>query len=110
MNVKTITRFEAPLPAVFKVFSDLENAADRISGIKSIEMLTEGPMQVGTRWRETRTFMKRDATEEMEITAFEPDKHYSVGAESCGCVYETHFASVPTAPVQMWRWKCVAAP
>ena len=34
---------------------------------------------------------KREATEEMEITSFEPPRSYTLGCESHGCRYETTF-------------------
>lgn len=72
---------------VFRVFSDFEHAADRISGIKNIEVLTDGPIRAGVRFRETRVVFKKESTEEMEITAFEPNQFYTVECQSCGCAY-----------------------
>ncbi len=37
----------------------------------------------------------REATEEMEITAFDPPRGYSVGCESCGCRYHSAFRFTP---------------
>ncbi len=75
---------------VFALYADLENAAERISGITKMEILTDGPVGVGTRFRETRVVMKREATEEMEVTAFDPGKSYKVECHSHG----THYVSV----------------
>jgi len=72
-----------------------ERWAGTLSGIERIEVLTDGPVGVGTRFRETRILFKREATEEMEFTAFEPGVSYSVGCESCGCRYDTRFDFVP---------------
>lgn len=80
---------------VFEVFSDFNNAADLVSGIERIEMLTDGSLDVGTRFRETRIMFKREATEEMEITAFEPGKSFTVHCESCGCTYDSTFRFAP---------------
>ncbi len=82
-------RVEAPIDAVFDVFSDIPQAHEMIDQITAIEMLTDGPVGVGTRWRETRMMFKRAATEEMEVTAFEPGRSYTVGCRSCGCEYES---------------------
>ena len=84
-------KVEAPIDIVFDIFSDIEKATERISGIEKIEMLTDGPVGKGTRFRETRIMFKRETTEELEFTAFEPGKHYTIGCESCGCTYETTF-------------------
>ena len=77
---------------VFSIYADLGNAAERISGITRVEILDEGPVGVGTRFRETRVMMGREATEEMEVTAFEPPSSYTVECLSHG----THYVSVFT--------------
>lgn len=86
---------DAPQEQVFALISDLEGAADRIEGITKIEMLSEGPIGVGTRWRETRRMFKRDATEEMEISAFDPPSSYEATCESCGCTFTHEFRCTP---------------
>ncbi|MCZ6834637.1 MAG: SRPBCC family protein [Planctomycetota bacterium] len=83
--------YEAPLSRVFEVFSDIENCADRIPGILKIEKLSDGPMGVGFKWRETRIMFKKEATEEMEITIFEPERRYVSIAHNCGCLYESEY-------------------
>lgn len=87
----TRRRISAPRSRVFAVFTDFAAAADRIAGIKSLELLTDGPIGAGTRFRETREIFGKEATEEMEITVYEPDRHYRVEAESHGCKYLTTF-------------------
>ena len=86
---KLTTRVEAPIDAVFDIYSDIPHAGEMIDGIEEIEMLTDGPVGVGTRWRETRMMFKRKATEEMRVTAFERGKSYTVACNSCGCEYES---------------------
>ena len=92
-------RVEAPIDAVFDVFSDIPRCHERIEQITAIEMLTDGPVGVGTRWRETRMVFKRVATEEMEVTAFEPGRSYTVGCQSCGCEYEVVLDPVPDGAI-----------
>lgn len=79
----------APADRVFEAVSDMPNAADRVSGITRIEMLSDGPVGAGTRWRETRTMFGREATEEMWITEFDPPNRYVVEARSHGAHYLT---------------------
>ena len=81
----------ASIESVFAMFSDFRNAAPRISGIESIEMLTDGPTQVGTAFKETRIMMGRKATETMTVVKFEPPLLYVLDANSCGCHYSTEF-------------------
>ena len=89
------THVEAPPAAVFAYVSDLRRAPERISAIQRVEVLTDGPVRKGTRFRETRVLFKREATEEMEILAFEPPESYTLGCESCGCRYRSEFRFTP---------------
>ncbi len=41
--------------------------------------------------RETRVMLKREATEEMELTAFDPPRGYTLRASSCGAEYTSVF-------------------
>ena len=53
-TVKVSDHFTAPIEKVFRYFSDVEHAPAHVSGIKRIDMLTTGPIGLGSRWRETR--------------------------------------------------------
>ena len=66
----------------------------------STEFLTEQRSGVGTRFRETRIMMKREATETMEITAFQPPQGYTLEANSCGCHYTTTISLSEAGPGQ----------
>ena len=81
--------FNAPLETVWEVMADLENAADRIQAIVKLEVLTDGPVGQGTRFRETRIMFKKEATEEMEVTVWDPPNSYTTEADGCGCHYTT---------------------
>ena len=92
MSVITVSiQIAAPIEDVFRVFTEIEKAQERIPTITKLEMLSEGPFRDGTRWRETRLFMKKEATEEMWVTGFHPPQSYTVEAESHGMRYETLF-------------------
>lgn len=106
----TTVRVSAPQAAVFNVFSDLDRAADRVTGIVRVEKLTDGATGKGTRFRETRVVFKKEATEEFEITDFEPPRRYVVGAESCGCAYKTTFHFVPNGNVTDVDVEVIAEP
>ncbi|MEZ5990603.1 MAG: SRPBCC family protein [Planctomycetota bacterium] len=88
---------DAPPERVFDVASDFANAGRNIRAITSLEVLTAGPIGVGTRFRETRTMFGRPATEEMVIIGFERPRSYTVGCENHGCTYRTEFRFEPTA-------------
>ena len=79
----------APLETVWEAIANFENAADRIQTIVKLEVLTDGPIGLGTRFREARIMFKKEATEEMEITTWNPPNSYTTEADGCGCHYTT---------------------
>ena len=85
------THIDAPLEATFDVFTDLRQAPERLDQIESLDVLTDGPIGLGTRFRETRVMFGKSCTEEMEISAFTAPSSYTVACDSCGCHYETRF-------------------
>jgi len=82
---------EAPREVVFDAALDLHSASKNIRGIEKLEVLSEGPIGLGTRFRETRIMFKKEATEVMEITVFERPSRYAFKAESHGCKYLTNY-------------------
>ncbi|MEQ8211106.1 MAG: SRPBCC family protein [Lacipirellulaceae bacterium] len=88
MSKLTITKhIDATPDIVFRLATDFENTANHIQGIEKVELLTHGPVQVGTRFRETRKMFGKEATEEMTVTEFVPPKRFTLETESCGCHY-----------------------
>ena len=47
-----------------QAFADIENAPARMSGIESVEFVSDVRTGLGTRWRETRRMYGRAATED----------------------------------------------
>jgi len=76
---------------VFALFTDLANAPGRIRAITKLEVLTPGPVGAGTRFRETRMMFGRQCTEEMQISAFDPGRGYTVACHSCGAEFRNSF-------------------
>jgi carbon monoxide dehydrogenase subunit G len=94
-TVSTSIYFDAPQDRVWEVVTDLANAADRISAIMRLELLTDGPVGMGTRFRETRVMFRKEASEEMEITEWDPPHRYVTEAESHGARYRTTISCTP---------------
>jgi uncharacterized protein YndB with AHSA1/START domain len=65
----------APLERVFSVATDLDAAGKWMQNLVGIEKLTEGPMAVGSQWRETRKMFGRKASEHFEVTALVPNEN-----------------------------------
>ncbi|MEM1303789.1 MAG: SRPBCC family protein, partial [Planctomycetota bacterium] len=85
-------RIDAPVERVFAVATDLPTAAERIDGIDKIELLTDGPVGVGTQWKETRG---KSGTETLEVSAFDAPNGYTVSCDSCGCHFDSRFRFEP---------------
>jgi len=94
-TLKTTVTITAPCTEVFAAFTDIPASADRIDAITRIEMLTDGLIGAGTRWRETRSLYGREATEVLTITDFQPPDRFVVTAETHGMRYDTIFRFHP---------------
>ena len=92
MKIQDSISINADRARVFEVFCDLENAAANIGAITKLEVLA-GPAQLnlGTRWRETRTMFGQEATEEMWVTEYEEGASYVAEAESRGTRYRSEY-------------------
>ena len=94
----TITEhINAPTDKVFAAATDFASAPQRISGIKKMEMLTDGPVGKGTKFRETRVMFGKEASETMEVVDFQPGRSYTLAAASHGCAYSTVVSVRPAA-------------
>ncbi|MCA9002705.1 MAG: SRPBCC family protein [Planctomycetes bacterium] len=109
-TIQASVQVAAPQERVFKVFTQIEKAPEHIPQIQSVEMLTEGPFGNGTRWRETRLFMKKQATEEMWVTGFEAPNRYTVEANSNGMLYDTLFEFTPSGEGTQVTWTFNSTP
>src|SRR5712691_8309653 len=90
MAVLTVSQqINAGPEVVFAACSDFARLPERVPAIKKVEMLTPGPVGVGTKFRETRIMFGREATEGMEFVAFDPPRQFELRAISCGAEYRT---------------------
>jgi len=94
-TITVATTVAAPVEKVFGVFTDLEHSAGRVSNIKEIEVMTTGGFQLGTRWLETREVLTQFDTAEMEVTAFERNRTYTITHHKAGTRIDTVFTFEP---------------
>ena len=94
-TVTVATTVAAPVERVFEVFTDLEHGAERVSNIQEIEVLTTGGFELGTRWLETREVLTQIDSAEMEVTAFEQDRSYTVTHHKAGARIDAVFTFEP---------------
>jgi hypothetical protein len=76
--------------AVWAAMTDIENAAQVLSGVEKIEVV-EKPAHglVGFKWRETRMLFGKPATVEKWITDAAENEFYKTKAEDSGFVFLT---------------------
>ncbi|MEZ6044552.1 MAG: SRPBCC family protein [Planctomycetaceae bacterium] len=95
MKLSTNTIINAPLETVFAKGTDFEHCEEWISGIIKAEVLTAGPVGLGTRWKETRMMFGKESDEVMELVEFEEPRYYVASAYNCGTRYRTEISMEP---------------
>ena len=94
-TVTVATTVAAPVKEVFDVFTDLEHNAGRVSNIQEIEVMTTGGFKLGTRWLETREVLTQLDSAEMEVTAFERNRTYTITHHKASTRIDTVFTFEP---------------
>ena len=80
-----ISRFVNATPdRVFALVADMASWPEHFSAIKGVDVLTEGAIGVGTKFRETRHMMKGESVAEMEVALWEPPHAVVFVSDSCG--------------------------
>lgn len=90
-RVETNIEINSRNERIWEVITDIKNLPNIISGIKSVEILEEGSPFLGLKWKETREFFGKEATEIMWIDDVKDFDHYFVRASSHGSDYYTNF-------------------
>lgn len=67
-----------PPAEVFNFLAEATNAPKIVPSVVRVEKLTEGPVGVGTRYRETRLMNKKGAQAELEVSGYEAPDHYAM--------------------------------
>ena len=63
---------------VFDFITDSNNASKVVQSVTNMVKLTEGPVRVGTRYRETRLMKGEEHQTELEVAEYEPAQKYAV--------------------------------
>lgn len=71
---------QAPQQDVFDFVTNLANDSQWQSSIESVEKTSEGPIGVGTTWRDVTKFLGRKIETEIEMTKYDPPNRASVKA------------------------------
>ena len=76
---------------VFEVLSNPAEASKFLDNIKESKKLSEGPIGVGTIFRETRVVSGKEATADLLVTAYEPNSRVSISTEAEGIKVDYHY-------------------
>ncbi len=87
MRICVETAISASPERVFALLTDVERWPETMVAIERIDMLTEGPVDLGTRFRETRTMFGREAIEEMTVAEISPPQRFVLTATNRGTAY-----------------------
>ena len=77
INFEETVRIHCPVERVFAFIVDDKNLRNWQTGLVENELLTEGPLQAGTRFREVRRMGPREAEIQGEITSFVPNELFA---------------------------------
>ncbi len=88
-SVTVKQQINASPTVVFETLTNYSKRAEIVSGVQTCEVLSDGPVGKGTRFRETRVMFGREASEEMEISEFDPPRSLVLEADNHGAHYRT---------------------
>jgi uncharacterized protein YndB with AHSA1/START domain len=89
------TTVEATPEMVWDVITDVARADQVFRSVKRSELLTDGPFDVGTRWREERPLFGHRGTEEREVVECEAPRRLVVKTTVGHDIVHTSFRITP---------------
>jgi len=97
MSTVTVARLiEAPVTAVWQVFTDLPGRGRWLSTVSRVEVRTPGPFGAGTTWRETRAMADGgEVTEEFVVQECTPGSRFVVRSPGIGADYRMTYTFAP---------------
>jgi uncharacterized membrane protein len=69
---------DAPVAEVFAYITDVRNLPEWQESAVEAAWRDDAPIEVGSRMRERRSFLGRTAENELEVTAYEPDRRFDL--------------------------------
>ena len=89
------TVFASDQESVFALMTDLDRAPEWMQGLERIEVKTEGPFGVGTRFDETRKVFGKSWTESFEVTGHDAPRSVDLFVPSKGVDYRFRYVCEP---------------
>jgi carbon monoxide dehydrogenase subunit G len=91
---------------VFEVLSNPTNATQFLDNITESRQLTDGPIAVGTKFRETRVVSGKEATADLVVSDYEPNTHIGISTEAEGIKVAYHYRLAPENGGTRLTWIC----
>jgi len=97
MSTVAVTRLiDAPVPAVWRVFTDLARRREWLSAVTGVEVGSRGPFGAGTIWRETRQMADGgEVTEEFRVLECVEPEQFVVVSPGIGADYRMTYSFAP---------------
>jgi len=91
---------------VFEVLSNPTRATEFLDNITESRQFTDGPIGVGTVFRETRVMNGKEASADLLLSAYQPYSHVGIttGAEGITVAYRYHLS--PDGDGTRLTWTC----
>ena len=94
-TTRVVRRIHAPVEQVFDAVAKIENFAEIVEAIESVEFLSEEKVGVGARFRETRRMGKRLASTELEVTEYVENDYVRIVSDAGGTIWDTVYRCTP---------------
>jgi uncharacterized protein YndB with AHSA1/START domain len=88
MQIELAKTVAARPPKVFETVTDAVHWPQIMRSVTAVEVLTRGPLQVGTRLREIHVMFGQQTTEELQVIEMEPPRRLLLAGHSHGLHYE----------------------
>ncbi|QHE51064.1 SRPBCC family protein [Pontibacillus sp. HMF3514] len=95
-----------PKDEVFTFAANMDHSTDVMPNVVKIEKLTEGPVGVGTQYRETREIRGKEASSVIEVVEYKPNEKYSVKSSLEGLTTIYHYTFTERDGETKIRFEC----
>ncbi|WP_096156286.1 MULTISPECIES: SRPBCC family protein [Bacillus] len=95
-DLQDTVEINKPIEEVFSFFTHIENSLEVMSNVTKVTLLTEGPLQVGSKFEETRNIRGKEATAVIEVIELDAPNRYGVKSDSNGLTVTYHYYFRPT--------------
>ncbi|WP_081746716.1 SRPBCC family protein [Arthrobacter sp. H5] len=91
---------------VFEVLSNPTHATEFLDNIKECKQLTDGPIAVGTKFRQTRVVNGKEASADLLVSVYQPNTHVGISTEAEGIEVAYHCHLSPEDNGTRLTWIC----